>query len=511
MHANLRRTLALVLAASLGSSLLPVAAFAQATPVDASRAEARDRFERGLKLFDSGDNAGALAEFKRAYELTGNTRVLYNLGLVYAAMGRPVEATDALDKLLANPTGLPDEMKTRATQTRAEVATRIAQLVVVTNVPAVIEVDNVEAGKAPLDKPIRVASGTHIVGAIAPGYAPLRREVTIASGSKADVKLDLVQMEGKVAHVTVKTKLPGADVVVDGEVVGRTPLTQSLTVPPGKRVVEVKRAGYVTARQELTLGDGASGELTFDPEEDAQALGAEGGALSLSISETDAVLSVDGKSKGPYTTPVKLARGPHRIRVERGGFEPLEREVAISAGRTTEVALQLDPTPETRANYVEHAKSVRTWGWVLTAGGALVGGGGVGYLVMNSKTKKDAQDTYDATVAQANFDSVPKSGRRCDDKSFVTGTQTLGDPALCQAEIDAAYVKLDDAKKKDLVGYVGAGVGGALLVTGVVMLISGDSPSKYDRPASDSIGRVNALPYAWSNGGTSGFGVVGTF
>src|SRR5262245_50325989 len=93
----------LPLAASLALLLLPSLARAEG---DAAKAEARQRFDRGLGLFNDGDNAGALAEFKRAYELIPNKLVLFNIGAVYAAMSRPVEAVDALEKLVADPGGV---------------------------------------------------------------------------------------------------------------------------------------------------------------------------------------------------------------------------------------------------------------------------------------------------------------------------------------------------------------------------------------------------------------------
>ena len=114
--------------------------------------------------------------------------------------------------------------------------------------PATIEVDNVEVGRTPQAAPFNVAGGVHVVGAVASGYAPMRKEVTVAGGATAEVKLDLVEMQGRVAHVMVKTHLPGADVVVDGQVVGKTPFPSSLTVAPGlAHAIELRREGYVTA------------------------------------------------------------------------------------------------------------------------------------------------------------------------------------------------------------------------------------------------------------------------
>ena len=72
-----------------------VLAVAQAAVAGDVRKEAADRFDHGLRLFNEGDNPGALLEFKRAFELSGERSILMNVGLVYAEMGRPVDAVAA--------------------------------------------------------------------------------------------------------------------------------------------------------------------------------------------------------------------------------------------------------------------------------------------------------------------------------------------------------------------------------------------------------------------------------
>jgi len=404
-----RRALVLTLSATLLGGALPSAARAQPATTEAARQEARDRFDRGLKLFNEGDNAGALAEFKRAFELIPNPLVLYNIGLVYAAMGRPVEAVDALDRVLASPGALAADRLARARQARDEQAQRIARLMVVTNVPAAIEVDNVEVARTPLAAPLPVSGGVHVVGAVASGYVPVRKEVTVAGGATAELRLDLVEMQGHVAHVTVRTHLPGADVVVDDQIVGRTPLPGSLTVAPGSHRVELRRAGYDSASRELVLGDGASGEVTLEPEVDRAALGTSGATLVLTASEPEPVVTVDGKSQGVAPAGgLRLAAGPHHLFIERGGFLPVERDVTLDAGRTTTLTVVLDPTPETRAAYDGKIASQRTWGIVSGVAGLALVGGAVGFL---SGTGRSARRTTATSPPRTTTSSTTRPPR----------------------------------------------------------------------------------------------------
>jgi hypothetical protein len=472
---------------------------------EAARQEARDRFDRGLKLFNDGDNPGALAEFKRAYELIPNPLVLYNIGLVYAAMGRPVEAVDALDKVLAAPGTLAGDRLARAQQTRDEQAGRIAKVSVVTNVPATIEVDNVEVGRTPQSAPFSVAGGVHVVGAVASGYVPTRKEVTVAGGATAEVKLDLVEMQGRVAHAMVKTHLPAADVVVDDQVVGKTPLPSSLTVAPGSHKIELRRKGYVTAKDTLQLGDGAEGEVTLEPEEDRTELGTLGGVLNISPSETDPVVTVDGKARGVYAADgLRLMAGPHHVILERGGFLPVERDVTIDAGRTTAIRVVFDPTPETRATYQSRVSTQRTWGLISGVGGLVLTGGSLAFLVWNGQQRKQAHDDEDA--AEYLINNNPK-GSICDKSLFTTPAAV----AACNQPALDAQSRIDNADTADIFGWIGLGVGAAATVFGAVLLLTNGSSHRFDRDRTEA-SKGFVLPTGWSDGrGGGGVGLVGAF
>src|SRR4051812_21234452 len=119
------------------------------TEAELNKAQAAQRFDRGLQLFNEGDNAGALAEFKQTYSLLPNPIVLFNIGLVYAAMSRPVDAVDALSPVVDSAT-LSPEQRERARKTLADQQQRIAR-VSVSTVPAGarIDVDGVEVARTP--------------------------------------------------------------------------------------------------------------------------------------------------------------------------------------------------------------------------------------------------------------------------------------------------------------------------------------------------------------------------
>ena len=464
---------------------------------DARKAEAAHRFDRGLQLFEAGDNAGALAEFKRTYELFPNFVVLCNIGLVYAAMGRPVDAVDALEPAIDS-NQLPAKQLERAKQTLADQKARVGRLIVTTNPEgARVEVDNVEVARTPLTGPIRVAEGSHIIGAVAEGYAPARKEVVIAGNSDASLALELVPTQGKqLANLAVRTNTLAADVVVDGEVVGKTPLATSITLVAGHHVVEVRRPGYVPARRELDVGPGATGDLAFDLAVDPSALGVDGATLVLDVSESPAELSVDGERKGIYSAPLRLPRGPHHISVAAAGFIPLEREVTLEPGQSNVVRVVLEPTPETRKSYESSARFHRTWGWLgVIAGAALAGGGGALFAVGSGK-KSDGESQLANRESLLNENQSPCNWRD-DYISKLTGASSKSD---CDKLRSDATDKVNSGKTQRTIGIVGLGVGAAVAVTGVVLLLTGNDPDKYDRPEPEKLGARRKPRFALTPG-----------
>jgi tetratricopeptide (TPR) repeat protein len=447
---------------------------AEPLPVSpAAREEAAQRFDRGLKLFDAQDNAGALAEFLRADEIAPHVLLAYNIGLVYAAMNRPVDATRALERALTTPDALKPAQLARARSVHAEQSARVARVRVTTKPEgARVEVDGVSAGKTPLSEPLRVASGTHVIGAVLEEHAPSRKEITIAGNQETSLELELLPTAGsRLAHLGVKTNVPDASVSVDGQRVAKTPLPATLALSAGRHRVEVTRPGYVTVAREIALGPGASGELVFELAVDAIAVSQNGTTLSLALSEPGAVVSVDGRSVGPYRGALRLPHGVHTVRVERDGFFPAERQVTLEPGADTRQVIRLQPTPETLAEHESSVSFHRTWGWGGIIAGAVVAGAGGAYLGVNAGVKSDAKK------ALAEVYDEQKNEVICD---VASGE----DPDVCNARYHLAKDNYDSKKKRDVVGFVGIGVGGALIATGVVLLLTGEPAGKYDQTAA---------------------------
>jgi hypothetical protein len=491
------------------ATVLTAPATRAADNVDPTRAEAAERFDRALRLVNAGDLSGSLAEFQRAYALVPSAVLLYNIGLVHAAMHRPVAAVKALQQVVDHAESLnPDEV-VRARRVLQEQTDSIGQVAVTTNMKeGVVEIDNVEAAKLPLSGPLDISNGPHIVGIVSSGYAPARKEVTVAGHQKVDVDLQLVPIQGLLGHIALKSRVPGADVLVDGEHVGKTPLEATITVPPGTHKVQVRRAGYLPAEREVSLTDGSQTDIVLEPTFDKTSLSTEGGYLAIAASEKQPILTVDGDEIGLVTGPVQLPAGPHRLRLESGGFIAAERDVDVPLGQTKTITIIFEPTPETRTAYVSAAESRRTWSWVTIGIGAAITAGGVILGVVEQGQIGPAQNNLNAI----NATMVRHSGLQCDPAQALSEMTINGVEAdvYCNNEETNATNTLNNDQTLRTVGWIGAGVGGAVMITGFVLLLTGDSPHKYDaKPSERTLGGLGVVP--WFEPGGGSLAVHGTF
>ena len=181
-------------------------------PTRIPRAQAGADYARGIELAEQGLFAAALEQFKSAYEKSPHFAVLYNIGQAQMALGRPIEAIEALTRYLRD--GADQVPLSRREQVQAQVAlleSRLAELSVTTDRPgALVTVDGREVGKTPLYQPIRLAAGTHTVSIMMDGITPIIKAIDLREGERR--ALAFVVPPG-IAPKPVATELPAATMV----------------------------------------------------------------------------------------------------------------------------------------------------------------------------------------------------------------------------------------------------------------------------------------------------------
>lgn len=458
-----------------------------AAPDAEQRAEARERFDRGLTLFNQGDNLGALAEFQRAYQLTNNALVLYNIARVQAAVDDPVGAVETLDKLVAAPGDLSAARKTQLQQLRQEQLQRIGSLSIQSNVPgARVELDGMDVGPLDPQTPLRVAAGRHVIGVLAPQHEPLRKTVLVAGQEQKALEFALEPLAAPLGRVHFRVEPLDVAVELDGQELGKTPHLVELALPPGRHQLTLKRPGYRSVSREISVPEGGALEVDESLAFDAQSQHDHQGLLQVRASEEEAVVFVNGTVVNQALSGVSLPEGSHRLRVERAGFVTSERTIEVPRGSSATIDVTLAPTAAYRADYAASASSRRAWALGLGIGGLVVAGASTGYVVWSSGQQSDAQKDFDAALGQAEKACAAHSSD-CDELTNV------------------AKIREDDlGTKKDraLFGWIGVGVGAASLVTGVTLWVTGKDPHRYDpKPESDVFGSLDIAPWLSPKGG----------
>jgi hypothetical protein len=160
----------------------------------ASVEEARVHFNRGVMLSNDADFRSALIEFKRAYVISPNFRIKYNIGQTCMELQDYACAYESLtDYLTVGGAAVASTRRIEVEKSIAKLSSLIARVHVAVSVSdAEVSIDEVVVGKSPMPDVIVVGIGRHRFSAVSNGLPPVSRLVDFASGDDVEVRLDFV-------------------------------------------------------------------------------------------------------------------------------------------------------------------------------------------------------------------------------------------------------------------------------------------------------------------------------
>jgi PEGA domain len=253
---------------------------------------AKAEYEGGKVLYGDKDYANAIVKFQRAYEISTDPRLLWNIAVCEKNLRRysKMLATIKRYQKEAGPR-LTDDEKARA----AEIVTTVAQFV---------------------------------------------------------------------SALTVTVNEEGADVFIDDEKVGTTPLAAPVTVDVGTRNVRVVKAGFKTETVPKPIPGGGALALDVRLEKEIHR-----GRLLVVAGPEDLIL-LDGKPVGKGRWEGAVKSGGHQVRVTAQGMAAYQSEAVVQDTQTRRIEVTLNPLPKT-----DGTKTI-LWivGGAVLATGAAVGG-----------------------------------------------------------------------------------------------------------------------------------------
>jgi hypothetical protein len=187
------------------------------------------------------------------------------------------------------------------------------------------------------------------------------------------------------------------------------------------------------------------------------------GDMFVKASEINAEIEIDGKLVGMAPMPrMKLASGPHTLRVSKKGFVTFARDVLVDEKEPMMVDATLLPSLDFIEDYDRKANLMRTMAWVT---------GGVGVAALASSLIV-WWGWNDQRLAKHNKqkDAIDAAGG----PTQAQFTQINNDAASIQTTYTICYI-------------VGA-VGGAAMAASVVLFLVGPRPGVYDQYRTVEVG-----------------------
>jgi formylglycine-generating enzyme required for sulfatase activity len=145
--------------------------------------------------------------------------------------------------------------------------------------------------------------------------------------------LPLIRLEPANAELQVNTIPRGANVTVNGHYRGQSPIRIALS-PDINYDIGLSKAGYGSVVRQVRLTAAAAEAITVD-------LTARVGDVRIEVQPGDAIVYVDGQSRGSGSMSLKLPSAPHQLEVRRDGFQTFSRSVTPRPGYPQTIQVRL--------------------------------------------------------------------------------------------------------------------------------------------------------------------------
>jgi PEGA domain len=197
-------------------------------------------------------------------------------------------------------------------------------------------------------------------------------------------------LESVLVQLTVSVREQGAQIFVQDELAGASPLGSIVRVEPGMKKIRVQKEGYQVFEREIEFGKESKKTVNVE----LSAIVHEGKLIVRA--PKDAAIYLDGKPVGAGEWQSVLPSGGHTLRVTAPDMIAYQNEVFIEDNKSRNIDVTLESAK----------KPVPAWVWIVGGGVLVAAGAGIGgYFLFRPGPKDGTPGTFsqDALVKVTRF------------------------------------------------------------------------------------------------------------
>ena len=201
---------------------------------------------------------------------------------------------------------------------------RSLQVIVSSETPADVSISGLAL---PFGDRYLLRPGDYTISASAEGYHPLETSVTVDQQDSQTIELELQLLPGL---ITIESSPAGASVLIDGELVGETPL-QALPVEAGEHSLLLQAERYLPLEQPLSVsGRNIPQTVTLE-------LAPGWAEVGIDSLPPGATILVDGEDLGTTPAVLELLAGERQLILQLTDFADWQQTLQIAAGQPLEL------------------------------------------------------------------------------------------------------------------------------------------------------------------------------
>ncbi len=210
---------------------------------------------------------------------------------------------------------------------------------------ATVFIDGLSVGTAPIL--VTTTAGRHQVQLKKEGFKDFEMWTEVKDDEKASLTPVLTKIEkAKLGTIIVEADVPDAEVMIDGNPVGRTPVSVK-DVIEGLHIVEVTKSPALPWKQTVQV---IADQQTKVSAQLKATIGGQGGIIKVISNVKGAHVYLDGIDHGEVPVEIKNVKtGEHIIEVKAAGYITRDEPVTVNDGSSTVLKIDLNPEAKTEA------------------------------------------------------------------------------------------------------------------------------------------------------------------